>query len=92
MIVFTQRDNGVPAEWVARRLSGDAAVTDAIEIRNVAPSDFDEWLPLWDGYNAFYKRVGPTALSMEVTRTTGLVSSITMSRFIALLPKPLESL
>lgn len=39
-------------------------------IRDVAPADFDQWLPLWDGYNAFYKRVGPTALPMEVTRMT----------------------
>jgi GNAT superfamily N-acetyltransferase len=43
---------------------------DEITIRDVAPSDFDQWLPLWDGYNAFYERVGPTALPMEVTQTT----------------------
>ena len=45
-------------------------MTDAINVRDVGPSDFDQWLPLWDGYNAFYKRTGPTALPMEVTRTT----------------------
>jgi GNAT superfamily N-acetyltransferase len=45
-------------------------VTDTISIRDVAPSDFEQWLPLWEGYNAFYKRVGPTAVPMEVTRTT----------------------
>lgn len=39
-------------------------------VRAVAPSDFDQWLPLWDGYNAFYGRAGPTALPMDVTRTT----------------------
>ena len=39
-------------------------------IRDVAPADFDQWLPLWNGYNAFYKRVGPTALPMEVTSMT----------------------
>jgi len=39
-------------------------------IRDVAPDDFEQWLPLWDGYNAFYKRVGPTAVPMDVTRTT----------------------
>lgn len=45
-------------------------MTNAINVRDVGPSDFDKWLPLWDGYNAFYKRTGPTALPMEVTRTT----------------------
>lgn len=28
-------------------------------IRAVARIDFDEWLPLWEGYNAFYGRTGP---------------------------------
>ena len=32
-------------------------------IRPVTRADFDQWLPLWDGYNAFYKRIGPTAVS-----------------------------
>ena len=27
-----------------------------------------QWLPLWDGYNAFYGRSGPTALPPEITR------------------------
>ncbi len=36
-------------------------------IRPVAPDDFDAWLPLWDGYNAFYGREGATALPREVT-------------------------
>lgn len=39
-------------------------------IRPVAPQDYDQWLPLWDGYNAFYGRSGPTALAAEITRTT----------------------
>lgn len=39
-------------------------------IRPVAPEDFARWLPLWDGYNAFYGRSGPTALPAEITRTT----------------------
>ena len=39
-------------------------------IRDVARTDFDQWLPLWEGYNAFYKRVGPTALPLDVTRMT----------------------
>jgi hypothetical protein len=39
-------------------------------VRPVAPADFDAWLPLWDGYNAFYGRWGATALDPEITRTT----------------------
>jgi GNAT superfamily N-acetyltransferase len=39
-------------------------------VRSVAPSDFDRWLPLWEGYNAFYGRSGATALPIEVTRQT----------------------
>ncbi len=41
-----------------------------IVIRTVEASDFDAWLPLWDGYNAFYKRSGATALADDITRTT----------------------
>jgi hypothetical protein len=43
--------------------------TDLI-IRPVARQDFEQWLALWDGYNAFYGRAGPTALDREVTRMT----------------------
>jgi GNAT superfamily N-acetyltransferase len=39
-------------------------------IRDVRPDDFEQWLPLWDGYNAFYGREGATALPMEITRAT----------------------
>jgi GNAT superfamily N-acetyltransferase len=41
-----------------------------LSIRFVAQQDYNQWLPLWDGYNAFYGRSGPTALSAEITRTT----------------------
>ena len=37
-------------------------------IRAVARHDHEQWLPLWDGYNAFYGRSGPTALDPEVTQ------------------------
>jgi GNAT superfamily N-acetyltransferase len=37
-------------------------------VRPVSPSDYQQWLPLWDGYNAFYGRSGHTALDPEVTR------------------------
>jgi GNAT superfamily N-acetyltransferase len=41
-----------------------------VKIRDVARTDFDQWLPLWEGYLAFYKRVGPTAVPMSVTQST----------------------
>lgn len=36
-------------------------------IRAVEPSDYVNWRPLWDRYNAFYSREGPTALEESVT-------------------------
>jgi GNAT superfamily N-acetyltransferase len=39
-------------------------------IRAVRRDDFDGWLPLWEGYNAFYGRAGATALPAEITQTT----------------------
>ena len=39
-------------------------------IRPVAGVDFARWLPLWEGYNAFYGRSGPTALPAEITWST----------------------
>lgn len=39
-------------------------------IRPVTQEDYDQWLPLWDGYNAFYGRSGPTALSEEIIQIT----------------------
>ena len=40
--------------------------------RAVAREDFQAWKVLWDGYNAFYGREGPTALPQEITQTTWL--------------------
>jgi GNAT superfamily N-acetyltransferase len=42
----------------------------SVAIRAVTRADYDQWLPLWDGYNAFYGRSGPTALALEITRMT----------------------
>jgi GNAT superfamily N-acetyltransferase len=42
----------------------------SILVRPVAAADFAQWLPLWEAYNAFYGRSGPTALAPEITRTT----------------------
>jgi GNAT superfamily N-acetyltransferase len=39
-------------------------------IRAVARADFDQWLPLWQGYNAFYGRAGDTALPADITQMT----------------------
>jgi GNAT superfamily N-acetyltransferase len=41
-----------------------------VTIRPVRKDDFAAWQKLWNGYNAFYGRSGPTALSAEITRTT----------------------
>ena len=39
-------------------------------IRPVARRDYEQWRPLWDGYNAFYGRSGKTALAPEITEMT----------------------
>jgi GNAT superfamily N-acetyltransferase len=39
-------------------------------VRNMARADRDDWRVLWDGYNAFYGRSGPTALPDEITQAT----------------------
>ena len=39
-------------------------------IRPVADADFAAWLPLWEGYNAFYGRHGASALDPAITRIT----------------------
>src|ERR1700743_862211 len=43
---------------------------DSFSIRSIEKRDFDQWEALWDGYNPFYGRSGPTALPLEITRTT----------------------
>ena len=45
-------------------------MAEPITIRPARQADFERWLPLWHGYNAFYGRSGPTALPEIVTRTT----------------------
>ena len=39
-------------------------------IRFAVAADYDQWRPLWDGYNAFYGRSGATALPEGITRIT----------------------
>jgi len=43
---------------------------DALSIRPVTRQDYQQWLPLWDGYNAFYGRAGATALAPAITAMT----------------------
>ena len=42
----------------------------SLTIRPVALEDFPQWLPLWNGYNAFYGREGDTALAPGITQMT----------------------
>ncbi len=39
-------------------------------MRPITRQDYEQWLPLWDGYNAFYGRSGETALPGEITAMT----------------------
>ncbi len=41
-------------------------MSDQLSIRSAAPADFNQWLPLWEGYNTFYERKVP----QDVTRMT----------------------
>jgi GNAT superfamily N-acetyltransferase len=39
-------------------------------VRPLQRDDSFQWRPLWDAYNAFYGRSGPTALDLRVTEQT----------------------
>ena len=41
-----------------------------ISVRPLLRSDYPDWTSLWDGYNAFYGRTGPTALPESITEST----------------------
>ena len=45
-------------------------MTAGLTIREVARADHDDWLTLWEGYNTFYGRSGPTALDPAITAVT----------------------
>ena len=45
-------------------------MTRDVSVRAVSRQDYDQWLPLWEGYNAFYGRSAETALSPDVTLMT----------------------
>jgi GNAT superfamily N-acetyltransferase len=48
----------------------ETILTEVLDIRPVLRADFARWLPLWDGYNKFYGRSGPTALAPAITTVT----------------------
>jgi len=45
-------------------------MSSAVSIRPIEVNDYQQWRPLWDGYNAFYGREGETALPESITRAT----------------------
>ena len=49
---------------------GAPKMTQAVRVRPIEQADLVAWRLLWDGYNAFYGRAGPTALSPEITAAT----------------------
>ena len=49
---------------------GRSLLSDPVAVRLVQRTDFPQWRELWDGYNAFYGRVGDTALAPDITLTT----------------------
>ena len=51
-------------------MNAEAKISGELSVRFVVREDYERWLPLWEGYNAFYGRSGATALSPEITRMT----------------------
>ncbi len=45
-------------------------MSSSVKVRPVVHADYEQWLPLWEGYNAFYGRSGPTALPTEISKIT----------------------
>jgi len=45
-------------------------MTEVILVRPIERTDYAAWRPLWDGYNRFYGRHGPTALPEPITEAT----------------------
>jgi hypothetical protein len=44
-----------------------SGTSDRFAIRPVLLTDYAQWRSLWDGYNGFYGRRGPTALDERIT-------------------------
>ena len=45
-------------------------MTERFRVRPIRRADDAQWRPLWEGYNAFYGRSGPTALAEAITAET----------------------
>jgi GNAT superfamily N-acetyltransferase len=52
------------------RTEGTCPLVSIMGVREIAESDRAEWEALWAGYNAFYGRVGQSALAQDVVDTT----------------------
>lgn len=44
--------------------------TESTFVRSAEARDYGDWRAMWDAYNAFYERTGPTALPEDVTQLT----------------------
>jgi GNAT superfamily N-acetyltransferase len=51
-------------------INAESRMSSELSVRRVTRQDHEQWLPLWDGYNAFYGRSGATALAPEITAMT----------------------
>src|ERR1700680_914350 len=51
-------------------MNAESRMSSELSVRFVSRQDYDRWLALWDGYNAFYGRSGATALSPDITKMT----------------------
>ncbi|MCJ0766154.1 GNAT family N-acetyltransferase [Variovorax terrae] len=51
-------------------MSSASSLPTSISIRLIRREDYEQWIPLWEGYNAFYGRSGDTALDPEITAVT----------------------
>jgi GNAT superfamily N-acetyltransferase len=45
-------------------------MSETILIRSIERADYAGWRPLWDGYNRFYGRQGPSALPKDISEAT----------------------
>jgi GNAT superfamily N-acetyltransferase len=45
-------------------------LSEPVEVRAVQHADYPDWKQLWDGYNAFYGRLGDSALAPDITLMT----------------------
>ena len=45
-------------------------MSEVLLVRPIERADYAGWRPLWDGYNRFYGRHGPTALAENISEAT----------------------